>query len=164
MLERHGRPGERPRPDYPVAALFHVGLWELRGSAGPVPAAHGDAGLRRWFDASNPAGGLAGPADDLIRRSGQARAEVTAAIVDTYLGDLDCAALLADLGLSDDQIAADLTARDASEPPAIRWRNTAACATSPRRAGTGPDGHVRRTTLSLARSAAARRAGYVRQS
>ena len=47
LLQHHGRPGERPRPDYPVAALCHAGLWELRGFTSPVPAAHGDAALLR---------------------------------------------------------------------------------------------------------------------
>lgn len=42
FLERHG---EHPRPHYPVAALHHVGLWDLGGPR-PVPPAHGDAPLR----------------------------------------------------------------------------------------------------------------------
>ena len=29
LLDRFGFRGERPRPDYPVAALFNAGLWEL---------------------------------------------------------------------------------------------------------------------------------------
>jgi hypothetical protein len=37
--------GSGPRADYPVAALHHARLRELAGGAGPVPAAHGDAGL-----------------------------------------------------------------------------------------------------------------------
>jgi len=163
VLERRARPRERPRPDYPVAALFHAGLWDLRGYSGPVPPAHGDAGLRRWFLANNPGGGLAESADDLIRRSGQARAEVTAAIVDTYLVDQDCTALLAELGLSDDQIAADLTAEKVREPPGeptARYRRL--CGIAGRRAGIGPAGRVSRTTLILARSAAARQAVLLR--
>lgn len=56
VLERHSMHGERPRPDYPVAALTHAGLWELHGHSGLVPAAHGDAGLRRWFEANQPSG------------------------------------------------------------------------------------------------------------
>jgi 5-methylcytosine-specific restriction protein A len=163
MLERYGRHGERSRPDYPVAALFRVGLWELRGHVGPVPAAHGDAELRRWFDANEPDGGLAEPADDLIRRSGRVRAAVTTAIVDAYLADQDCVALLAHLGLSDGQIAADLATGDASEPPgypAADYRRL--CTIAGRQARTGAAGRVPRTTLSLARSAAARRAVLVR--
>jgi len=37
FLERHG---EYPRPHYPVAALYHAGLWELGGPR-PAPPAHG---------------------------------------------------------------------------------------------------------------------------
>lgn len=109
LLERYARTGERPRPDYPVAALFHAGLWELRGFTGPVPPASGDTRLRRWFDANEPDGGLADPADRLIRHSGQVRAEVIALITNTYLGDLDCNDLLADVGLS------------AGQPPRRFW-------------------------------------------
>jgi 5-methylcytosine-specific restriction protein A len=163
VLERHSRPGERTRPDYPIAALFHAGLWELRGYTGPVPAAHGDVGLRHWFSTNQPASGLAAPADELLRRSGQARAEVAATIVDTYLGDQDCTALLADLGLSDQQLTADLTAADLSEPPAdpeAEYRRL--CGIAGRRTGAGPGERIPRTVLELARSAAARRAVLIR--
>ncbi len=47
FLERHG---EHPWPHYPVAALYHAGLWDLGGPR-PVPPAHGNAPLH-WF-ASN---------------------------------------------------------------------------------------------------------------
>jgi 5-methylcytosine-specific restriction enzyme A len=33
-------------------------LWELADGSGPVPNAHGDAELRRWFDAHRLRGGL----------------------------------------------------------------------------------------------------------
>ncbi|MDB4872572.1 MAG: endonuclease, partial [Gemmatimonadales bacterium] len=36
LLEKYRRVGERPRPDFPIAALFHAGLWELTGHTGPV--------------------------------------------------------------------------------------------------------------------------------
>ena len=42
FLERHG---EHPRPHYPVAALYHAGLWDLAGPR-PVPPAHGNAPRR----------------------------------------------------------------------------------------------------------------------
>ncbi len=44
FLERHR---EHPRPHYPVAALYHAGLWDLGGPR-PVPPAHGNAPLH-WF-------------------------------------------------------------------------------------------------------------------
>ena len=53
FLERHE---EYPRPHYPVAALYHAGLWDLGGPR-PVPPAHGDTPLR-WFASNQPAGGL----------------------------------------------------------------------------------------------------------
>jgi hypothetical protein len=54
LLDRFGFRGERRRPDYPVAALFNAGLWELETGGGPIPTAHGDAELRRWFDNHAP--------------------------------------------------------------------------------------------------------------
>jgi 5-methylcytosine-specific restriction enzyme A len=58
LLERYGQQGEWPRADYPVTALRHAGLWELADGAGPVPNAHGDARLHRWFGEHWPRGGL----------------------------------------------------------------------------------------------------------
>jgi len=105
FLERHG---EYPRPHYPVAALYHAGLWDLGGPR-PVPPAHGDAPLR-WFASNQPAGGLPAPVYDLVRYSGEARVAAAAAIIDNYLQDADCDAILADAGLADVGVADD-------EPP-----------------------------------------------
>jgi 5-methylcytosine-specific restriction protein A len=102
FLERHG---EYPRPHYPVAALYHAGLWDLGGPR-PVPPAHGDAPLR-WFASNQPAGGLPAPVYDLVRYSGEARVATTAGIVDNYLQNADCDAILADAGLADAGVADD---------------------------------------------------------
>ena len=102
FLERHG---EHPRPHYPVAALYHAGLWDLGGSW-PVPPAHGNAPLR-WFASNQPANGLPAPVYNLVRYSGEARVAAAAAIVDNYLQDADYDAILADAGLADAEVADD---------------------------------------------------------
>ena len=102
FLERHG---ERPRPHYPVAALYHAGLWDLGGPR-PVPHAHGNAPLR-WFASNQPASGLPAPVYNLVRYSGEARVAAAVAIVDKYLLDADYDAFLADAGLTDADIADD---------------------------------------------------------
>lgn len=107
LLTRHGVRGERPRPDYPVAALYRAGLWELRGHVGPVPKAHGDSVLRRWFADHRPRGGLVEPAHAMLRRSGETRLAVIDALLATYFDGLDPEALLRDIGLYDEGVADD---------------------------------------------------------
>jgi 5-methylcytosine-specific restriction protein A len=102
FLERHG---EYPRPHYPVAALYHAGLWDLGGPR-PVPPAHGNAPMR-WFASNQPASGLPEPVYNLVRYSGEARVAAAATIVDKYLQDADHDAILADAGLADADIADD---------------------------------------------------------
>jgi 5-methylcytosine-specific restriction enzyme A len=102
FLERHG---EHPRPHYPVAALYHAGLWDLGGPR-PVPPAHGNAPLR-WFASNQPVSGLPAPVYNLVRYSGEARVAVAAAIAEKYLQDADCDAILADAGLADADVADD---------------------------------------------------------
>jgi 5-methylcytosine-specific restriction protein A len=102
FLERHG---EHPRPHYPVAALYHAGLWDLGGPQ-PPPPAHGNAPLR-WSARNQPASGLPAAVYNLVRYSGEARVAAVAAIVDKYLLDADYDAILADAGLADSDIADD---------------------------------------------------------
>ena len=102
FLERHG---EHPRPHYPVAALYHAGLWDLGGPR-PVPPAHGNAPLH-WFASNQPESGLPAPVYNLVRYSGEARVAAAAAIVDKYLEDADYDAILADAGLAAAGIADD---------------------------------------------------------
>jgi 5-methylcytosine-specific restriction enzyme A len=102
FLERHG---EHPRPHYPVAALYHAGLWDLGGPR-PVPPAHGNAPLH-WFTSNQPASGLPVPIYNLVRYSGEARVAAAAAIADKYLEDADYDAILADAGLAAAGIADD---------------------------------------------------------
>ncbi|MFD8149773.1 HNH endonuclease [Streptomyces sp. NPDC059720] len=99
LLREHGLRGERERPDYPVASLHHDGLWELRGAGEPVPTAHGDARLKRWFAEHQPLGGLAGPAHEVLRTSTLTRLAVLDALLGTFFEDLDPGPLLADTGL-----------------------------------------------------------------
>lgn len=107
LLKRHGMRGERPRPDYPVSALCHAGLWELHGHSGEVPPARGDSALRRWYAENRPHGGLPEPVHDLLRRSGEARLAVLDALLTTYFDDLDPTPLLTDVGLYDEGVADD---------------------------------------------------------
>jgi 5-methylcytosine-specific restriction protein A len=107
LLVRHGQRNERPRPDYPVAALHRAGLWELRDHEGAVPSAHGDAELPRWFAANQPTGGLAEPCHDLLRRSGETRLAVLCALLETYFDGLDHRELLTEVGLYDEGVADD---------------------------------------------------------
>ncbi|WP_407560766.1 HNH endonuclease [Streptomyces sp. 184] len=106
LLERHGRRGERSRPDYPVLALFHAGLWALHGYEGTVPPAHGDAVPRRWFEEQRPAGGLAEPVHELMRTSGPARVAAIQAITERFFDGFDEVPLLTDVGLYDESVAA----------------------------------------------------------
>ncbi|MGW5142904.1 HNH endonuclease [Nocardia beijingensis] len=108
LLTAHHRSGERPegRPDYPIAALCRAGLWTLDSSTS-VPAAHGDARLRRWFDEYQPEGGLPEPVHDLLRSSGVARVQVVTAIIDKFFNDSDYAAVTKAVGLEGDSIVDD---------------------------------------------------------
>ncbi|MFJ1617498.1 HNH endonuclease [Streptomyces sp. NPDC088251] len=109
LLVRHGKRGERPRPDYPVAALHRAGLWSLHDFTGTVPTAHGDAGLRNWFARNQPLGGLTEPVHDLLNRSGEARLAVIDELLCTFFDGLDYEDLLVDVGLYDDEVADDST-------------------------------------------------------
>lgn len=108
LLTQYRRDGERtdPRPDYPIAALCRAGLWAL-DSTDPVPPAHGDAELRRWFGERQPHSGFPEPAYQLLRHSGVARVQVIAAIVDRFFDDADYTTLIAVIGLNGDSIADD---------------------------------------------------------
>jgi 5-methylcytosine-specific restriction protein A len=102
FLERHG---EKPRPYYPVTALYHAGLWDL-GGPWPVPPTHGNA-PQRWFATNQPSSGLPAPVYNLVRYSGEARVAAAATLVDMYLQDADHDAILADAGLADAAVADD---------------------------------------------------------
>lgn len=158
LLERHGMRGERPRPDYPVASLHRVGVWTLRDHTQPVPTAHGDTEVRRWFAANRPLGGLAEPLHDVLRDSGVTRLAVIDALVDTYFDGLDSTPLLADVGLADIE-STGFPETPGSEPEP--WLITAAeyergCRLIEQREAETRGGRVPRTTLAPRRSRAAR--------
>jgi 5-methylcytosine-specific restriction protein A len=108
LLEAHRRDGERRqgRPDYPIAALFHAGLWDLPGHT-DVPRAHGDTAVRTWFAEHAPEGGLPESVYALARRSGPARVRMIDAITARFLDDFDESGLLTAAGLYDEDVAAD---------------------------------------------------------
>ena len=107
LLERYGSHGEQARPDYPVAALANVGLWELQTGGVPVPTAHGDAELERWFNRHSPTGGFARPVYELMRDSATARVAAVHQIIDDYFQGTEYFELLEEVGLSVTGIAAE---------------------------------------------------------
>ncbi|MGX2996451.1 HNH endonuclease [Streptomyces sp. JNUCC 64] len=116
ILAAYGRPGQRDRADYPVAALHRAGLWDV-DVEGPVPTAHGDAGLRQWFAGRRPDNGLTATAHALVRRSGLARIRIVSHLLDTYFDDLDDhAPLLRAVGLDGDGLADDLAPGSPARP------------------------------------------------
>ncbi|MFI6528720.1 HNH endonuclease signature motif containing protein [Streptomyces uncialis] len=107
LLSAHGLRRERPRPDYPVAALHRAGLWELTEITDQAPTAHGDAELRRWFDEQQPTSGLTGPVHRLLRRSGTARLRFVDSLLTNYFADLNAGPLLTAVGLNDGTLGDD---------------------------------------------------------
>ncbi|MFI1365757.1 HNH endonuclease [Streptomyces griseochromogenes] len=165
LLQRHGMRGERPRPDYPVAALRRAGLWVLPDHQGTVPAAHGDTELRGWFRGNQPLGGLAEPVYDLLRRSGDTRLAVIGELLCRFFDDLDYGPLLTDVGLYDDDVAGDETSWEAETPEGSPepWLVMAAeyerlCRIVEHGEGAKHGKRVSRTTYNPIRSSAARRA------
>lgn len=86
LLSRHGARGERPRPDYPAAALHRAGLWEMRDHGGPAPSADGDRDLARWFDAQQPRTGLPLPVYETMRDSPPDRARSVGTLLRYFVG------------------------------------------------------------------------------
>ncbi|MEV5748336.1 HNH endonuclease signature motif containing protein [Actinoallomurus sp. NPDC052308] len=107
LLKTHRRDGEsrHGRPDYPIAALFHAGLWELPGHT-DVPRAHGTA-VWTWFAEHAPEGGLPETVYTLARRSGPVRVRMIEAITARFLDDFDESELLTAVGLYDEDVATD---------------------------------------------------------
>ncbi|GAA4635894.1 hypothetical protein GCM10023196_083390 [Actinoallomurus vinaceus] len=108
LLDEHRRDGERRqgRSDYPIAALHHAGLWDLRGRT-DVPRAHGDSAVKGWFAEHTPDGGLPQSVYTLARRDGIARIRLIEAITARFLDDYDERELLTAVGLYDKDVASD---------------------------------------------------------
>jgi 5-methylcytosine-specific restriction protein A len=164
LLDRFGFRGERPRPDYPIAALFNAGLWELETGGDPIPTAHGDAQLKRWFDTRAPAGGLPTAAYDLLRTSAATRVAVVRTILETYFQGTDYVELLEDAGLTDTAIAAQTDETDdkaiGQSPLEDAYRRLCGLAEQSSQRNEGK--RVSRTSMEPIRSAAARRAILLR--
>lgn len=164
LLERYGVRGERPRPDYPVAALYNAGLWELETGSVAVPAAHGDAELERWFDRHAPTGGLVSSVYELMCGSLHARVAAVRVILETFFRWTGYVELLEDVGLSDTGIAAETGDADDSSlsrsPLEEAYQRLCGIAGQGRARYDGM--WVSRTVNTPVRSAAARRAVLLR--
>ena len=164
LLERYGSRGERARPDYPVAALANVGLWELQTGGSPVPTAHGDAELERWFKRHSPASGLVQPVYELMRDSASARVAAVSQIVGDFFQGTDYFDLLEEVGLSDTGIAAEMGESDdgliIGSPLEEAYRRL--CGLADRGRAKNDGRRVTVTTDKPVRSAAARRAVLLR--
>jgi 5-methylcytosine-specific restriction enzyme A len=164
LLVRYGVRGERPRPDYPVAALYNAGLWELEVDATPVPTAHGDAELERWFNRHAPRGGLLSSVYELMRNSASARVAVVRAILETFFQDTDYVELLEEVGLSDTGIAAEMGESDDTamlrSPLEEAYRRL--CGIADRKRMMNEGRRVTQILARLVRSASARRAVLLR--
>jgi 5-methylcytosine-specific restriction enzyme A len=159
FLERHG---EQPRSHYPVTALYNAGLWDLSGSWS-TPPAH-DSTQVRWFSTNRPAGGLRADIYNFVRYSGEARVAAIEVLVDTYLQDADCDAILEDAGLADADVADDEVFSEAiaivTSPIEEQYRHW--CEIAARLNGKGTRfGRARQTVLVL-RLGSARRAVLAR--
>ncbi|TMQ90466.1 HNH endonuclease [Actinomadura soli] len=97
LLREYGQPRSRPRPEFPILALAHTDLWELRGHAGPIPAAHGEP--LSWMEEHDPHGGLLPWAYELAASSEEARGEAIAELGHRFFDGAVPQALLKDVGL-----------------------------------------------------------------
>ncbi|WP_329618549.1 HNH endonuclease signature motif containing protein [Streptomyces sp. S465] len=163
LLERHGMRGERPRPDYPIAALHRAGLWELHGHTGSVPTARGDSKLRRWFAEHHPSGGLPEPVYHLVQHSAQTRLAAIDTLLSTFFQDLDYEPLLTEVGLYDDNVADDVLDADEQDDEGKGSLNLAAqyerwCRIVDNRENQNRGRRVPRTRYDPIRSGSARRA------
>jgi 5-methylcytosine-specific restriction protein A len=158
LFDRHGRPWEGDRVYYPIAALHGAGLWELDAVPETVPSAHGSSIPERWFDETQPRGGLAEPVYNLVRDSPEGRSAAVRVIVDRYFLDADAMALLAELGLLAPTVPSPAEASFAALSSAYKhlcsradifWRNRDAV-------------RAERTTFDLFRCRDARRAVLLR--
>ncbi|MCO5968922.1 HNH endonuclease signature motif containing protein [Actinoallomurus soli] len=124
LLQAYRRDGEsrHGRPDYPIAALFNAGLWDLPGRT-DVPRAHGTAAWA-WFAEQEPEGGLPEFVYALARRSGPARVRMIDAIAARFFDDFDESGLLTAVGLYDEGVAADeAPPRGSSDQETARGRS-----------------------------------------
>ncbi len=121
LLSQHGARGERPRPDYPAAALHRAGLWDMHDHRGPVPSAHGDSNIAQWFATHQPRTGLPLLVYERMRNSASDRARAVGTLV-TYFDGVDpqaVRALLVDVGL-DEEAACSPAVADDEVPHAVR--------------------------------------------
>lgn len=130
----------------------------------PVPVAHGDAELRRWFDQNQPLGGLDAQFYNLVRRSSEARIIVLGSILDTFFPETDYVDLLEAVGLSGTWIAAATGTIGDDDSPTSPLEDTyrRLCGIAARGREQRSGRRVTRKLDKLVRSAAARRAVLLR--
>jgi predicted restriction endonuclease len=100
LLQKYGRPGSDPAPEYPFVALHRSPLWELKDVQGEVPPARG-SGLRRWIDSQEKLkGGLKASVEELVATVGVAREGAVDLLYERFFSDeVDRDALLRDVRL-----------------------------------------------------------------
>ncbi|TDE33654.1 HNH endonuclease signature motif containing protein [Actinomadura sp. 6K520] len=101
LMREYGQPSSRPTPEFPIIALAHTELWELRGHVGNIPAAH--AKPISWLEEQDPHCGLPAWVYELIVSSESARTEAITTLGTRFFGGLLPEALLAEVGLHQGQ-------------------------------------------------------------
>ena len=159
FLERHGEQAAALSGD----SALSCGLWELSGSW-PAPPAH-DSTQVRWFTPNQPASGLRASFYRLVRYSGEARVAAVEALVDMYLQDADCDAILKDAGLADADVADDEVPDDEVLIPAspLEEQYRRLCEIAARLNGSGTRFGRARQAVDILRLGSARRAVLARR-
>lgn len=99
LLERFGRPDEKPTPEYPFVALAGTGWWDLAGASTPPPPAHSSRPLT-WLNANNPRGGLTMGLHLRVTEDDAERDRVVQALLDRFFAGEPTDRLLAAVGLA----------------------------------------------------------------
>ncbi|WP_330462174.1 MULTISPECIES: YDG/SRA domain-containing protein [unclassified Streptomyces] len=98
LLQRHGRPGSTPDPQYPFVALHRSDVWKLEGVQGEIPQARGSA-LQSWLDEQNPQGGLESHLYDLLADDETFRESAVYVLLQQYFPHDEWQNILIDVGL-----------------------------------------------------------------
>lgn len=104
LMHEYGQPNSRPTPEFPVLALARTDLWDLQGHVGAIPPAHGNP--IAWLEEQNPHCGLTTWAYELVASTESARREAIEALGSRFFDGHVPEALLAEVGLYQDERAA----------------------------------------------------------